>query len=786
MPRSVAAVGLPTVPTNTRNVSNRTRLPRLPQPPFQLETDDLGKLAQQAAARLQQISFRDLCQEARGPSCIHPRVGTIDHPAGAYLSRLRRVGVPVLQSTPPWSRQRRLRALRRGCHKSAKGYESFLRQEMAQMVTAGQYLVLPASLVLDLPNLRLSPMGVVPQRERRPRPIIDYSFYEVNEDTVRLAPPSMQFGRALDRVLRKVHQADPRQGDVHLLKLDIADAFMRIPLQLACIPTLGALLPRMTGEPQLVAFPLILPMGWVESPPYFCSVSETIADLTNNALQQLQGLPHRLESLADIRPPRLRTGHRRTAKDTSCQLPPPRYTAAPCPPIRYADVYMDDEIGVVQGDSTVRRQTRQAFLHSVDQVLRPLDPGDRPTRKEPTSVKKLSKGDAAWTTRKNILGWLVDTRRKTLSLPEHRRHRLDAILHSISPTQHTTSLRKWRKLLGELRSMTAGLPAARGLYSHLQVLLPGDQGNLPPNTRLALTAEVHASLDDFRWIAATLHDRPTRLAELYPAHSPQFLGAVDAAAQGMGGVWSVPDGLPLLWRAPFPHDLQRRVVSDQNPSGDLTNSDLELAGLVSHYDVLAQAVDVRERTLHVLSDNVAALAWRRKGSTSNLGPRSHLLRLHAAHQRHHRYCAQASHIAGTANAMADDLSRLWHLSDDELLSHFSHTYPQPRPWKLCHLTNEMLSATISSLRNKTWRLEQLVAAHARVTPLSTSGPLCSQTSAAPPISPIPTKPSPTWPSLHNDTGRGPSPPWDSLSKLEPWRTPYALWRRPTRWLASPI
>ena len=38
----------------------------------------------------------------------------------------------------------------------------------------------------------------------------------------------------------------------------------------------------------MVAFPLILPMGWVESPPYFFTVTETVADLRRATLDTIE------------------------------------------------------------------------------------------------------------------------------------------------------------------------------------------------------------------------------------------------------------------------------------------------------------------------------------------------------------------------------------------------------------------------------------------------------------------------------------------------------------------
>ena len=304
-----------------------------------------------------------------------------------------------------------------------------------------------------------------------------------------------------------------------------------------------------------------------------------------------------------------------------------------------------------------------------------------------------------------MLGWLLDTRRGTIHLPKHRRHCLDIILHSIAPSQTSTSFRKWRQLLGELRSMATAIPAAAGFYSHLQVLLPTDP-MLPSNTLLRLTPSAHWALDNFHWLAGTLRARPTRLAELYPAKQPHFVGAVDASAAGMGGVWFGAAAGPLFWRCRFPQAVTDAVVSWKNPGGTITNSDLELAGAAIHLDVLAAATDVRERTLHVLSDNAAAISWHTKGSSSSQGPRSYLLEHMAVHQRQHRYCARLSHIPGVHNIMADELSRLWHLSDNKLSHHFHVSHPQTSPWTHLRPRPETLSAATSALWRRPWTMAQ--------------------------------------------------------------------------------
>jgi hypothetical protein len=85
----------------------------------------------------------------------------------------------------------------------------------------------------------------------------------------------------------------------------------------------------------------------------------------------------------------------------------------------------------------------------------------------------------------------------------------------------------------------------------------------------------------------------------------------------MGGVHFVPTKrgiLPLLWRTPWPLALQERLVSHDNPAGDVTNSEFEFAASVAQLEVLAQKVYIHHHTVHNLSDNSATFAWQRKGA----------------------------------------------------------------------------------------------------------------------------------------------------------------------------
>ena len=137
--------------------------------------DELGILAAEFAARLDSTSFRDLVQSVRGRSDLHADVGSVPHAAAPLLDRMRRLGVPVPLSTPPLPDLVRAVAIAYGSHASCDLNPAFLRAEMADFVRKIFWIVLPYEVVRDMPDLRLSPAGLVPQREHQDRLIIDYT-----------------------------------------------------------------------------------------------------------------------------------------------------------------------------------------------------------------------------------------------------------------------------------------------------------------------------------------------------------------------------------------------------------------------------------------------------------------------------------------------------------------------------------------------------------------------------------------------------------------------------------
>ena len=132
----------------------------------------------------------------------------------------------------------------------------------------------------------------------------------------------------------------------------------------------------------MVAIPLACTMGWTQSPPSFCTMSETVTDLTSARLRTKPTLPvpsHRLSSLAAyhddvaswarVREPQ--TAGSRHLSNTAYKLP-----------ITHADVFVDDFILLGQCGPTRLTWMRDHLLHAVDDILDtplPTEPRNKPS-----------------------------------------------------------------------------------------------------------------------------------------------------------------------------------------------------------------------------------------------------------------------------------------------------------------------------------------------------------------------------------------------------------------------
>ena len=130
------------------------------------------------------------------------------------------------------------------------------------------------------------------------------------------------------------------------------------------------------------------------------------------------------------------------------------------------------------------------------------------------------------------------------------------------------------------------------------------------------------------------------------------------------------------------------------------NNDLEQAALIAQVDVMSQTHRVANTTQESLTDNTPAISRMRKGANGAPGLAASLCQVAGDHQWEHRYYPVMGFIPGVANRMADDASRLQHLSPASFHTHLMQAYPQPLPWLEAAPRPELLSQLTSALHCK--------------------------------------------------------------------------------------
>jgi hypothetical protein len=235
-----------------------------------------------------------------------------------------------------------------------------------------------------------------------------------------------------------------------------------------------------------------------------------------------------------------------------------------------------------------------------------------------------------------------------------------------------------------------------------------------------------------------------------------------------------------VWQVQFSASITSQVVSNANPRGTLTNSDLGMAAVLLHYIVLKQAVNLGYIRAGVWSDNTPTVAWTKRMADCFQAPTAgQLLRGLAAFQR----AVEAGpltigSIAGKDNDMADVASRSFHITcDTSFLLVFSNRFPLPQhqSWKLVHLMPAQTSLVTSTLDGK-WmtaskRRTGMRGSSFAVTPVRT--PTCL------------TVPNPSSSNFSSVSLRGSGEATlvaERRSSLKPLKTRSLTWRKPSRWL----
>ena len=677
----------------------------------QIEQPEQSYWTHHDGSHTQPVSLEHPSQDSfRGGMC--PSNLALQHPAAPILKQYATKGCPV-DPGRHWSRDEVRAAVAYGSHPMEDSASKQFWEEAVEKQSRGLVSIIDWEEIDALPdekfprNMKVSPLSAVPHKSRGWRAILDLSWMvkfqnskvpSVNGNSTKLAPRGSmdQIGHTLQRLIHAVATA-PDGKNVYFAKWDVKDGFWQMVAEEGAEWNFCYLIKDPEGNPKIVK-PSSLQMGFIDSPGFFGTASETARDVAQQYAQAPMGtLPkHKFE-------------HYTQAHEDYRQLPT---VAKEVEQLLFTlEVYVDDFIGACVADSQEHLDhVGRAALHGIHDVFPPTVE----EASDPNSVKKLKKGDGSWQLDKDLLGFDFNGEHRTIIVDEAKREALLGTLRAWtrlarergSSSAARVEFVEFRKKIAQLRHVAICIPSGKGLLSESS-RLASMEGQRYVFIRVGslVYQELHGWLTLLREATA----KPTHCKELVSGH-PDIVGIVDASKEGVGGIVVGENEavIPFVFRLEWPQEVRDLVISDHNPDGKITNSDLECAGALLLWLVIERVVpNLAGKHVALLNDNSPTVSWLTRLTSTRSRTAAALLRILSMRLK----LARASplipmHIAGEQNAISDIPSRSfggkakWHCKTDrEFLTLFNSTFPLPQQncWTLFHLPKESCTRVISVL-----------------------------------------------------------------------------------------
>jgi hypothetical protein len=199
---------------------------------------------------------------------------------------------------------------------------------------------------------------------------------------------------------------------------------------------------------------------------------------------------------------------------------------------------------------------------------------------------------------------------------------------------------------------------------------------------------------------------------------PDFVGIVDASSHGVGGVifGELSACTPTVFRWQGPENIRTSVVSLENPNGTITNSDLELAGLLMLWLAMEEICGpLHEKCVTLFNDNSPTIGWVTRLASRRSLVAEHLIQALALRLKIQQACPLTPiHIEGKRNTISDILSRsfgstpAWQCdTDTALLTLFNPMFPLPNQssWTVFHLNCKVVTLMTSALQTQRFALD---------------------------------------------------------------------------------
>ncbi len=446
-------------------------------------------------------------------------------------------------------------------------------------------------------ELKILPIAAIPHKSKDFCSILDLSFrlrlangkvrVLVNDTTEKMAPVGAinQLGKCLSCIIHAFAEAD---GDakVFMSKWDIKDGFSRMDCAKGEEWNFAYALPQEEGKPITLMVPTSLQMGWVKSPPYFFAAMETLHDISTEYIETaVNSLPYHKFEHHVVETPEY-ANFLETEQEATGFL-------------YMVEVYVNDFMSLVIKVSREQlRHIANAIMHGIQDISPPEDDNSN----DPISEKKMKKGEGRYETRKTLLGFNFDGKAKTMWLKSTKCEKLLTVLKEWIRTGKRGSqgipFSKFESTIAKIRHAFTCILAGQGLLSPCNILLKLHLTYVYLHQNPAVLEALEGCRTLF-WESTT---EPTHCRELVSGW-PDYIGIVDASGHGVGGVvfGELSACTPVVFRWEWPNDIKQDIISLANPTGRLTNSNLEMARLGMLWHVIEGVCpDLRKKMHHIV------------------------------------------------------------------------------------------------------------------------------------------------------------------------------------------
>jgi hypothetical protein len=167
--------------------------------------------------------------------------------------------------------------------------------------------------------------------------------------------------------------------------------------------------------------------------------------------------------------------------------------------------------------------------------------------------------------------------------------------------------KEFESVTAKLRHAFACIPAGIGLLSPCNRVLKVQ----PHQVYLHKNLCVLTAIEGCRSLLRESTKEPTSCRELI-CRWPDFVVIADASSHGIGGVifGELSACIPMVFQWQWPETIRTSVVPLENPNGTITNSGLELAGLLMLWLAMEEVCGpLRKKHVTLFNDNSPTIGW---------------------------------------------------------------------------------------------------------------------------------------------------------------------------------